>query len=251
MFLAFVVLFFAVWEFAVWFFEVPRYILPRPTEVADQFYRNVGRISHYVLYTGGEALGGYAAAVVLGVPLGLLIAFSGVLRRTLYPGVVTLEMVPKITFAPVFVTWLGFGYQPKLIIVFLVCFFPITLNCIFAFASLSEEMTHFCRTTGAGVLKTFWKVRLPAALPQVFVGLKYAALNATVGAVISEWIGGDAGLGYYIMIATGDLRMDLAFAIIVVLAALGVLLFGLVSLVERWLIPWHISQRRPALGHTL
>ena len=98
--------------------------------------------------------------------------------------------------------------------------------------------------------RTFWHVRLPAALPQLFVGIKGAAVNATVGATISEWIGGDAGLGYYIQIATGDLRMDLAFAIIIVLALLGLALFGVVALVERALIPWHISQRGPAANRT-
>ena len=153
-------------------------------------------------------------------------------------------MVPKIAFAPLFVTWFGFGTTPKVIVVFLVCFFPILLNGILAFTSLPTELGRFALSTGAGVWRTFWYVRLPAALPQLFVGIKGAAVNATVGATISEWIGGDAGLGYYIQIATGDLRMDLAFAIIIVLAALGLLLFWVVTLVERWLVPWHISQRQ-------
>jgi NitT/TauT family transport system permease protein len=157
-------------------------------------------------------------------------------------------MVPKIVFAPIFVTWFGFGFTPKILIVFLVCFFPILLNGILAFTSLSQELGRFCLSTGANPLRTFFKVRLPAALPQLFVGIKGAAVNATVGATIAEWIGGDAGLGYYIQIAAGDLRMDLAFAIIVMLAALGLLLFWLVVLAERALCPWHISQRAPVQG---
>ena len=157
-------------------------------------------------------------------------------------------MVPKIAFAPLFVTWFGFGYLPKLIIVFLVCFFPILLNGILAFSSLPVELGRLCLSTGATPWRTFWHVRLPAALPQLFVGIKGAAVNATVGATISEWIGGDAGLGYYIQIATGDLRMDLAFAIIIVLALLGLALFGVVVLTERLLIPWHLSQREPLQG---
>ena len=118
------------------------------------------------------------------MPLGLAIAFSSILRRTLYPLCVSIEMVPKIAFAPLFVSWLGFGLLPKVIIVILVCFFPIVLNSILAFGSLSEELTRFCRMTGAGWFKTFIKVRLPAAMPQCFVGFKYAAINATVGATI-------------------------------------------------------------------
>jgi len=246
--IAFALGFFAAWELIVRGFEVPRYIVPAPSAIAYQFWRNLPRILEYTAVTGGETLMGFAVAILLGVPLALVVAFSSVLRKTLYPAAVTLEMVPKIAFAPLFVTWFGFGYLPKVIIVYLVCFFPILLNGILAFTSLSEDLGRFCRSTGAGALRTFWYVRLPFALPQLFVGIKGAAVNATVGATIAEWIGGDAGLGYYIQIATGDLRMDLAFAIIIMLAALGLALFGAVVLLEKMLIPWHISQRAPLQG---
>lgn len=236
---------FLLWEAAVRLFQVPLYIVPPPSAVLHQLARNLPRIAEYALVTGGETLGGFLISVALGVPLAMAIAFSPLLRQTLYPAAVTLEMVPKIVFAPLFVTWFGFGYLPKLLIVFLVCIFPIVLNGILAFGSLPVELARFCRSTGASPWRAFRHVRLPAALPQLFVGIKGAAVNATVGATISEWIGGDAGLGYYIQIATGDLRMDLAFAIIVVLASLGLGLFGAVLLVERTLIPWHISQRAP------
>lgn len=237
--------FLLLWEAGVRLFRVPLYILPPPSDVLYQLWRNLPRIAEYTLVTGGETVGGFLLAVLFGVPMALAIAFSPVLRQTLFPAAVTLEMIPKITFAPIFVTWFGFGYLPKLIIVFLVCFFPILLNGILAFSSMPTELDRLCRSTGASGWRTFRFVRLQAALPQLFVGIKGAAINATVGATISEWIGGDAGLGYYIQIATGDLRMDLAFAIIIVLALLGLALFGIVALIERWLIPWHISQRQP------
>ena len=111
----------------------------------------------------------------------------------------------KIAFAPLFISWFGFGLMPKVIIVVLVCFFPIVLNAILAFNSLSNELTLFYKSTGANTLKTFFKIRLPAALPQCFVGFKYAAINATVGAVIAEFIGSDKGLGFYISIVTGNI----------------------------------------------
>jgi len=244
--LLFAVAIFAAWEGAVWLFEIPLYIVPPPSDIFSQFVRKFPRIWDYTLVTGSETLAGFAVAILIGVPLALVVAFSSFLRRTFYPLAVTLEMVPKIVFAPIFVTWFGFGFLPKILIVFLVCFFPILLNGILAFTSLSVELARFCASTGAGPLKTFFKVRLPAALPQLFVGLKGAAVNATVGATISEWIGGDAGLGYYIQIAAGDLFMDLAFAIIIMLATLGLLLFWLVVLAERLLIPWHVSQRLPS-----
>ncbi|MFZ5808022.1 MAG: ABC transporter permease [Chloroflexota bacterium] len=244
----FVIAFLLFWEFAVIVFRIPRYILPSLSSVIRQFIKNFDLIWEYTLVTGYETLVGFAIAVAIGVPLSMLTAFSRLLRQTFYPFAVALEMVPKIAFAPIFVTWFGFGFIPKMIIVFLVCFFPILLNGILGFTSLSQEMVYFSRSTGANQLRMFWKIRLPAALPELFVGLKGAAVNATVGATISEWIGGDAGLGYYIQIATGQLRMDLAFAIIFMLTLLGLLVFYIVQLVEKRMIPWHVSQRVSVFG---
>ncbi len=232
------------WEAAIGLFKIPAYILPRPSEIALSAGADVGLLLRYLAITALETVLGYAVAIVLALPLGLAIAFSPALRRTVYPTLVSLEMVPKIAFAPIFISWLGFGLLPKVIIVFLVCFFPIVLNAIAGFLSLSEELTRFTRATGAGTWRAFALVRLPAALPQCFVGFKYAAMNATVGATIAEFIGSDQGLGFYIQIATGNMRPDLAFAAIFLLALLGLAMFGLVTLAERLLIPWDISQRR-------
>ncbi len=238
--------FFLFWEFSIGIFNVPAYILNRPSEIVTNAWADLDRLIAYTGITALEALIGYVIAILAAVPLGLAIAFSSVLRRTIYPFFVSVEMVPKIAFAPLFISWLGFGLLPKIIIVFLVCFFPIVLNAILAFGSLPEELARFCRSTGAGPSKVFWKVRLPAALPQCFVGFKYAALNATVGATIAEFIGSDQGLGFYIQITTGNMRPDLAFAGIFLLTGLGLALFGIVTLAERLLIPWHISIRRNA-----
>jgi NitT/TauT family transport system permease protein len=246
----FVVGFLLAWEAAVIIFKIPRYILPSLTNVIRQLIKNWELIWQYTLVTGMEAFIGFLIAVALGVPLAMLTGFSRILRQTFYPFAVALEMVPKIAFAPLFVVWFGFGFLPKMIIVFLVCFFPILLNGILGFTSLSPEMGHFSRSTGADGLTMFWKIRVPAAMPELFVGIKGAAVNATVGATIAEWVGGDAGLGYFIQIATGQLRMDLAYAIIFMLALLGLVLFYLVILLEKRIIPWHVSQRAPVVGPT-
>ncbi len=244
MFIVFFIGFFLVWEWSVTLFDIPRYILTPPSLVVEKGWADLDRLLYYTYITGSETVIGYVAAVVIGLPLGLAIAFSSILRRTVYPFFVCIEMVPKIAFAPLFISWLGFGLLPKVIIVFLVCFFPIVLNAILAFNSLSEELTRFCRSTGAGPVLSFIKVRLPAAMPQCFVGFKYGAINATVGAAIAEFIGSDQGLGFYIQIVTGNMRPDLAFAGIFFLTLLGLALFGIVTLAERMLIPWHISVRR-------
>jgi len=244
MFVAFFIGFFLFWEYAVVWFEIPRYILTPPSLIIEKGAADLDRLLYYTYVTGLEVIIGYSIAIVLALPLGLAIAFSSILKRTVYPFIVCIEMVPKIAFAPLFISWLGFGLLPKVIIVYLVCFFPIVLNAIMAFNSLSEELSLFSRSTGGGVWRTFVKIRLPAALPQCFVGFKYAAINATVGAAIAEFIGSDEGLGFYIQIVTGNMRPDLAFAGIFFLTLLGLSLFGLVTLAERMLIPWHISVRR-------
>ncbi|MEQ1956561.1 ABC transporter permease [Mesorhizobium sp. CN2-181] len=244
LFLLFFVGFFVAWELAIDVFDIKAYILPRPSEIVTRGWADIDKLLYYTWITGVESVLGYVVAVAVALPLGLAIAFSPFLRQTIYPFFVSLEMTPKIAFAPLFISWLGFGLLPKVIIVFLVCFFPIVLNAILAFGSLSEELERFVRATGASPLRTFLKVRLPAAMPQCFVGFKYAAINATVGATIAEFIGSDQGLGFYIQIVTGNMRPDLAFAGIFLLTLLGLALFGVVTLVERLLIPWHISQRR-------
>ena len=244
MFLAFFVGFFIVWEISIDLFGVPKYILPKPSQIVIKSWADADRLLYYTWITGMEAVLGYILAIMLAVPLGLAIAFSSVMRRTVYPFFVSLEMTPKIAFAPLFISWLGFGLLPKIIIVILVCFFPIVLNAILAFTSLAEELERFLRSTGATSMRAFLKVRLPAALPQCFVGFKYAAINATVGATIAEFIGSDQGLGFYIQIVTGNMRPDLAFAGIFLLTLLGLALFGIVTVAERLVIPWHISVRR-------
>jgi NitT/TauT family transport system permease protein len=243
-FVAFFVVFFLTWEWSIDLFHVPRYILTKPSVIVSNGWADVPRLLHDTAITGLESILGYFVAVCIGIPVGLAIAFSTLLRRTIYPFFVSLEMVPKIAFAPLFISWLGFGLLPKVIIVVLVCFFPIALNAILAFGSLSEELTRFCQSTGAGPLRTFLKVRLQAALPQIFVGFKYAGINATVGATIAEFIGSDQGLGFYIQIVTGNMRPDLAFAGIFFLTALGLVIFGFITIAERILIPWDISIRR-------
>ena len=232
------------WEKSIDWFSIPAYILQRPSDVVINAWADLPRLIDYTGVTATETLLGYLVAVVLGVPIGLAIVFFGILRRTLYPLLVSLEMVPKIAFAPLFIAWLGFGLLPKMIIVFLVCFFPVVLNAIAGFSSLSEEMTRFCASTGCGFWRGFFKLRLPAALPQCFVGFKFAAVNATVGATIAEFIGSDQGLGFYIQIQTGNMRPDLAFAAIFLLTLLGLGLFGAVTLIEHYTVPWDIGQRR-------
>jgi NitT/TauT family transport system permease protein len=186
---------------------------------------------------------GYAIAAVLGLLIALPIAFSRIMQRTVYPLLVVSQLVPKVALAPIFVIWFGFGLLPKIMIVFLLSFFPVLLNSIVALKSIDPEIIYLARSTGAGRLDMFLRVRLPNSMPTIFAGLKLAAISATIGAVIGEFIGSDSGLGYIILTAQGDLQTDLSFSAIVILTLLGFLLYYGVESVERIAIPWHISQR--------
>lgn len=235
---------FLIWETVVYIFKIPKYLLPAPSSIIQKLVMNFSLIIQYTWVTGYESYAGFLLAIVIGVPVSLFISFSSFIRKMLYPLIVVLQLIPKIALAPLFVTWFGFGMESKIYLSLLLCLFPIILNCILGFTSLSEDLTYFSLSTGASPSRTFWKIRVPYALPQIFVGFKWAAVNATVGATVGEWIGGDAGLGYYIQIATGDLKMDLAFAIIIMLSAVGLSQYYLVKYFEQKLLPWHISQRR-------
>jgi NitT/TauT family transport system permease protein len=240
--------FFGLWEIVIRVFDIPLYILPPPSLVGEELGSHIRLILHHSSVTGSEAFVGFIVAAAIGVPLSMVVAFSPLLMKTLYPVAVAAEMVPKIAFAPLFVIWFGFGFLSKIVVVLLVCVFPILINGIFGFTSLGTEYVHFIQSTGSRTVRAFWKIRLPAALPQLFIGLKGAAVNAAVGATIAEWIGGNAGLGYYIQTATGEYKMDLAIASIIMLTIVGLALYGVVLYAEKRLIPWHVSQRAPIAG---
>jgi len=235
--------FLVVWELFVVIFGIRAYILPRPTEIAVAIVKYPGSLLTGSAYTLRSMLLGYVTAAVLGLLIALPIAFSRIMERTVYPLLVISQLVPKVALAPIFVIWFGFGLLPKIMIVFLLSFFPVLLNSIVALKSIDPEIVYLARSTGASRLDMFLKVRLPNSLPTIFAGLKLAAISATIGAVIGEFIGSDSGLGYIILTAQGDLQTDLSFSAIVVLTVLGFLLYYGVESVERISIPWHISQR--------
>ena len=145
--------FFLFWEYSIPLFDIPRYILPAPSEIVSKGSADLDKLIYYTGVTALETVLGYVIALVLGLGFGIAISFSSILRRTLYPFFVSIEMTPKIAFAPLFISWFGFGLMPKVIIVVLVCFFPIVLNAILAFNSLSNELTLFYKSTGANTLK--------------------------------------------------------------------------------------------------
>jgi NitT/TauT family transport system permease protein len=239
------------WQAVVSLARVPLYVLPPPTAVLQGLVTYFPRIVRDATITTQEILLGYAVAVVLSVPIAILIAYSPLFARTVWPLMIFSQIIPKIALAPLFIIWFGFGFVPKVLITFLLSFFPIVIDTVAGFRSLDPEVMYLARSGGASAWDIFWRVRLPAALPHIFAGLKVAAALATTGAIIGEFVGSDRGLGYLLLQANGDLNTALLFAALVVLSTIGLILYGLVALLEKLLIPWHVSQRVPGGEGTL
>lgn len=231
--LTFIVLF---WQFASGLFNIPDYLLPTPSAIAKEFVLEIGTLWSHGLTTLWEVLIGFALSVVIAIPLAILIVYSVAMERALYPLLVISQVIPKVSIAPLFVVWLGFGLYPKVIIVFLIAFFPIVIDTIVGLRSVEDDMIDLVRSMGAGPVKTFMKIRLPAALPNIFGGLKVAITLAVVGAVVAEFVGSDRGLGYLLLVATGRLDTELLFASIAFLSAMGMALFMVMEVSERLLL---------------
>jgi len=236
--------FLVMWEIVVRLVGIPAYILPPPSQILFDLWRKLPRLATAAGYTVQPMLLGFLAAVVVGVLLALVIAFSRRLEGVVYPLLVFFQIIPKIAIAPLFIIWFGFGLTPKVLLVFLLSFFPVVVSAITAFRSVDADIVDLARSSGASRLRTFWKVQLPHALPTLFTGFKVAAALSATAAVVAEFVASDQGLGFLLLEYNGALDTSMTFATIIVLSALGLALYGTVELIEHFAIPWHISRRR-------
>jgi NitT/TauT family transport system permease protein len=230
----------AFWEIGTRLFSVPAFLLPPPSAIAVSFAANWALLLSHGWVTTLEILLGFGLSIVIGIPLALAIFLSPVFSRSVLPLLVSSQAMPKVAVAPLFLVWFGFGLLPKVLIAFLIAFFPVVINTAVGLASIEPEKIHLARSMGFGAIATFFKIRLPNALPAIFGGLKISITLAVVGAVVGEFVGGDAGLGYLLLVANGSMDTQLLFAGIIALTILGVVLFLLVELAERLCIPRHI-----------
>ncbi len=236
--------FLLLWEILARALAIPAYLLPAPSVILVNVGANWRSLASAAGYTLQPMLLGFAAAVVFGVLIALGIAFSRPVQAIAYPLLVFLQIVPKIAVAPLFIIWFGFGITPKILLVFLLSFFPIVVAAITAFRSIEPEIIELVRSTGAGRLRTFRMVQLPHAMPALFGGFKVAAALAATAAVVAEFVASDRGLGYLLMEYNGNLDTAGSFAAVFTLSALGLALYGAVEIVEGFAVPWHVSRRR-------
>jgi NitT/TauT family transport system permease protein len=235
---------FVAWEFAIQAFRVPRFVLPAPSAILAESWEWRYRFIEHTWITLYETLAGFGLSIVVGVPLAIVIVYSPLLRNALYPLIVVTQSVPKIAIAPVLLVMLGHGEVPKILVAFLVAFFPIVVDTATGLAATPPELLDLSRSYRAHPLKTFLKVRFPMALPFFFSGLKVAITLAVIGAVVGEFVGSDKGLGYLILSTTSYWRTDLAFGAMILLSLMAILLFALVSVVERVICPWYIAEQQ-------
>ncbi len=228
-----------IWEAAARWGSVPAYILPAPTDIAARLVESWAILWDALLVTTAEILIGFVLGVALGVGLAIPIAYSTTVRNTLYPLIVASQAVPKIAIAPLLVLWLGFDIWPKVAVTALMVFFPVTVTTAEGLSSVDRNLIDLLRSVSATQTQIFLRIRVPHALPHIFSGLKVGITLAVVGAVVGEWMGADSGLGYLLTYANTMLDSTLLFAALFLLVALGVLLFVLVDVAERLLLPWH------------
>jgi len=178
-----------------------------------------------------------------GIPLAIGIASLRWVEKSVYPLLVISQAVPKVAIAPLLLVWIGFGMETKILIAVLVAFFPIVISTVVGLRGLPPEMVELGSSMGLTAASMFRKIRLPHALPSMFGGIKVAATFTVVGVVIGEFVGADKGLGYFLLFSSGQMQMDLMFADVIILGALGIGLFWIVEWAERRWLPWHVSVR--------
>jgi putative hydroxymethylpyrimidine transport system permease protein len=235
--IALVLILLVLWQAAVHVFSIPDYLLPAPTEIVTAL-GDWSVLGGATWVTVQEVIYGFSIALVAGVLIAIALHASALLRRAVYPLLIGSQTIPIIVIGPILVVMLGYNIFPKLIIVALICFFPIVVNTLDGLGSVSNDYILMMRTLDASRIAIFRRVEFPACLPMMFTGIRIAVTYASIGAVVGEWAGSTNGLGYDMLEAEPNLQIARIFAIIVILTGISVVLFSLVSIIQRMVIPW-------------
>lgn len=226
------------WEWLCRAMAVPSWLLPTPSEIVKAAIEWAPDLAVNSLVTLRETVFGFILALALSLPLSALIAFNPMARKLIYPLLLGLQSIPKVALAPLVTLWFGFSEWPKIVIVVLVCFFPILVNVVAGLENVPKSMLDLMRSLGAPQHMVLRRLRLPAAMPALFTGCKVAITFAVIGAVIGEFVSAQSGLGYLIMISTSQSQTPVAFAAILALTLLSVALFYVLEFVEKRVVTW-------------
>jgi NitT/TauT family transport system permease protein/putative hydroxymethylpyrimidine transport system permease protein len=228
----------AQWDLLADALNIQPFLIPAPSEIAQALWEDRDLLADNGWVTLQEVLAGFALSVVLGAGFAVVLHLSDSLRRAFYPLLVASQTVPIIVVAPILVVWFGFGIGPKLAIIALICFFPITVNTLDGLRSVDQDAIRMMRTLDAGRWQLFRRLEAPSALPYFFSGAKIAVAVAVIGAVFGEWAGSSEGLGHLMLNASAQLLTARLFAAVVILSVFAITLFGLLALLERRIAWW-------------
>jgi ABC-type nitrate/sulfonate/bicarbonate transport system permease component len=242
--LALIVVTLVIWQWYVATASVAPQVLPSPLRVVEQGWVFREQIWANTVPTLQVTAIGFGASLAVGWAVAVTVDFSTWLRRALTPMLIASQTLPIIAIAPLLIIWFGFGLLPKVLVIALVTFFPVTVGLIDGFAATDRQATNLLRSMGASRWKQFRYVRLPGALPRFFTALRIGITYAVTGAIFAEYAGATAGLGIFMNTQKNSFRSDLVLAAVAVTAALSIALFALTYLVERLVIPWHQPERR-------
>ncbi len=217
---------------------IESFLVPSPSEIWDSLVDDRSLLAENAWVTLREVVVGFGVALALGVTFAAILHLSPVLRRAFYPLVVGSQTIPIIVVAPIFVVWFGFGLGPKIAIIALICFFPITVNTLDGLGTVDPEQRKLMRTLGASRAQTFSRLELPTALPYLLSGAKIAVAVAVIGAVFGEWAGSDSGLGHLMLVDNAQLEIPRLFAAMAILSLMAICLFALLALIERRFAWW-------------
>jgi ABC-type nitrate/sulfonate/bicarbonate transport system permease component len=233
-----------VWEVYARSSGVSPFVLPAPSQVLGTLWEFRGEAWRHLVPTVVETLVGFSLSIAAAVAIATALDRVALVRTAVEPLLVGSQTIPIVAIAPLVVVWFGFGLAPKVLVVILVTFFPITVALLDGFATTPAEASDLLRSLGATSNETFRKIRWPSALPAFFTGLRISASYAVIAAVIAEYVGATEGLGIWMQLSQRSFRTDLVFAAIVLTAALSIALYALVAVAERMVIPWHAASRR-------
>ena len=237
------VLLVVLWDVSIRVFGLKPFVLPSPASVAQALVADWQELADATLYTLLEIVLGFALSVIVGIGLAVAIVTWRPLEKAIYPILVGAQVIPKVAIAPLFVVWLGLGLAPKVLIAFLLSFFPMVVNTVVGLRAIEIGKLHLARSMGATASQIFFRFRLPRAMPNIFAGLKLSVTAAVIGAIVGEFIGADEGMGRVLLVANGNLETAKLFAGIVLLSAVGIALFLIIAALEKIVIRWHVSQR--------
>ena len=237
------VLLVVLWDVSIRVFGLKPFVLPSPASVAQALVADWQELADATLYTLLEIVLGFALSVIVGIGLAVAIVTWRPLEKAIYPILVGAQVIPKVAIAPLFVVWLGLGLAPKVLIAFLLSFFPMVVNTVVGLRAIEIGKLHLARSMGATASQIFFRFRLPRAMPNIFAGLKLSVTAAVIGAIVGEFIGADEGMGRVLLVANGNLETAKLFAGIVLLSGVGIALFLMIAALEKAVIRWHVSQR--------